>query len=164
MIEERSGGVRVWFFGLVVFPGFTGFRISQVFGSDFESSSTGTIQNIHLVFFNACVTILEGARGQILQHLWSTWRSDFLSDFQIWWILGFESRFRFADHGIIGSTHLVPVNIWVTLLDPWPDLSTFMVHMVVGFWSDSGISGIPGFESIIRLVDQGIFDIPMITG
>ena len=77
---------------------------------------------------------------------------------------GFESKFRLADQGLIHSTHLVPVNIWVTVLDPRPDLLTFMVHMVVGFWSDSGISGLPGFESTIRLVDQGIQDIPMITG
>ena len=79
-------------------------------------------------------------------------------------IIGFESRFRVADQGIIHSTNFMPVNIWVTILDPWPDLSTFIFHMVVGFSSDLGISGIPGFESTIRLVDQGIQDIPMITG
>ena len=59
----------------------------------------------------------------------------FLANFRIFGILGFESRYRPPDQGV-HSGH--PCDAFERRskssgAHPWPDFSTFLVHMVVGF-------------------------------
>ena len=58
----------------------------------------------------------------------------FWSDFLVFGILGFESRFRPVDQGFIRSTFAMFLIAAVSVLEPTRDhFSTIMVHMVAGF-------------------------------
>ena len=72
----------------------------------------------------------------------------FLVDFRIFGFFGFEDLFRPADQGN-HSQH--PYDAVGRLGDTsgaqsWPDFSTFLARMVVGFLIDFRIFGILGFE------------------
>ena len=77
----------------------------------------------------------------------------FLVGIQISTVPGFQFRFRLADQGD-PSQHLVGACQRLGNRS-WPDLSTCMVHMVVGILADIRISGIPGFQFRFLLADQG---------
>jgi hypothetical protein len=80
----------------------------------------------------------------------------FLVDFRIFGFFGFEDLFRPADQGN-HSQH--PCDAVGRLGDTsgaqsWPDFSTFLARMVVGFLIDFRIFGILGFEERFGPADQ----------
>ena len=118
-----------------IFGRIFGFSDFSGLGLDIGLPIRGFIQGTHVMLLNAGVRVLEPTHGPISRHFWSTWWSDFWSDFRIFGFLGFGSRYRPPDQGV-HSGH--PCDAFERRskssgAHPWPDFSTFLVHMVVGF-------------------------------